>query len=360
MNSKSAQTIFTALILCLFLLTETNAQTNLPFLRVSPKAKVSQNIEFASVEISYSRPSVQGREIWGTLVPYGLAPNPFGNGKPMPWRAGANENTVVTLSHDAMINGNKLAAGSYGLHMLVHENEWTVIFSKDNNAWGSFFYEEKNDALRFKVKPTESHFEEWLMYGFDNITPNSCNAYLHWGNVKVSFKVEFDKNKVVLDTYRDLLTNLGGFNPAAWATAANYCLTNNTNVDEGMAWIDKALSMAGGVNFNNNVIKAGLLKLKGNVEEGEKIIAASIETSTEAELNNYGYQVMNQGNLDEAIKIFELNVKRFPQAFNTYDSLGEALNNKGDKKGAKENYEKAYELAPANQKARIENVLKGL
>ena len=198
------------------------------------------------------------------------------------------------------------------------------------------------------------------MYGFDNITPNSCNAYLHWGNVKVSFKVEFDKNKVVLDTYRDLLTNLGGFNQAAWATAANYCLANNVSVEEGMSWIEKALSMAGGNNFNNNATKAGLLKLQGKVEEGEKLIAASISTSTEVELNLYGYQIMNQGNIDEAIKIFELNVKRFPEAFNVYDSLGEALNNKGDKKGAKENYEKAYELAPANQKARIETVLKGL
>lgn len=360
MNLLNTKSILSSVIICLIFFSEINAQTNLPFLRVSPKAKVVQNIEFASIEIDYSRPAVKGREIWGTLVPYGLAPNPFGNGKPMPWRAGANENTVVTLSHDAMINGNKLPAGSYGLHMLVHEDEWTIIFNKDYQAWGSFFYEDKNDVLRFKVKPEEAPFEEWLVYGFDNITPNSCNAYLHWGKVKVSFTVAFDRNKLVLDTYKDLLTNLGGFNQAAWAAAANYCSANNVNIDEGMAWIEKALGMNGGNNFNNNAIKARLLKLQGKIDESEKLIAASINTSTEAELNIYGYQLMNQGNLDEAIKIFELNVKRFPEAFNTYDSLGEALNNKGDKKGAKENYEKAYDLAPANQKARIEGILKGL
>ena len=139
------------LLITVFLFTELKAQTNLPFLRVSPKAQVSQNIEFASIEISYSRPGVKGREIWGTLVPYGLAPNAFGNGKPMPWRAGANENTVLTLSHDALINGNKLPAGSYGLHMLVHEDEWTIIFNKDYKAWGSFFYDDKKFIEHFFI-----------------------------------------------------------------------------------------------------------------------------------------------------------------------------------------------------------------
>lgn len=360
MNSQFIRSIFSLLFFCVLLLSESFAQTNLPFLRVSPKAKVVQNIEFASVEIDYSRPGVKGREIWGTLVPYGLAPNAFGNGKPMPWRAGANENTVFTLSHDATINGHKLAAGSYGLHMLVYEDEWTVIFNKNYRAWGSFFYEDKDDVLRIKVKPGEAPFEEWLMYGFDNITPNSCDAYLHWGKVKVSFTIGFDRNKVVLDEYRTLLTNLGGFNQAAWAAAANYCLTNNVNLDEGVQWIDKALSMNGGNNFNNTTIKAALLKLQGKDEEGAKLIASSIDDATEAEINVYGYQQMNLGNIDEAIRIFDINIKRFPASWNTYDSMGEALNNKGDKKGAKEFYEKAYEMAPANQKARIEGIIKNL
>jgi tetratricopeptide (TPR) repeat protein len=215
-------------------------------------------------------------------------------------------------------------------------------------------------VLRIKVKPTEAPFEEWLMYGFDNITPNSCDAYLHWGKVKTSFTIAFDRNKVVLDEYRTLLTNLGGFNQAAWATAANYCLNNNVNLDEGMQWIEKALGMNGGNNFNNISIKAGLLKSQGKTKESDELIAGSINTATEAEINVYGYRLMNQGNLDEAIKIFELNIKRFPESWNTYDSMGEALNNNGDKKGAKEYYEKAYDMAPANQKSRIEGILKNL
>ncbi len=354
---------FMPMLICAFsllLVFESFAQQNLPGIRVSPQAKVAQSVGFAEVEINYSRPGMKGREIWGQLVPYGLAPNPFGNGKPMPWRAGANENTTISISHDAKINGHPLPAGTYGLHMLVHEEERTIIFSKDHDAWGSFFYEEENDALRVKVKPLEGPDQERLSYGFDNLSAESCDAFLHWGKVKVPFTIEFDRHKIVLDTYRDLLTSAIGFNQAAWGRAAGYCAQNNTNLDEAMTWIDKALSMNGGNNFNNTAVKARLLTIKGQTEEADKLMEAAIETSTEAELNAYGYQLVGQNRLDDAIKIFKLNIKRHPEAWNTYDSMGDALANNGDKKSARKNYEKALDLAPAGQKARIEGILKGL
>ncbi len=348
-----------ALGFCL-LASDAMAQQNLPFIRVSPQASVSQNVGFAKITIDYSRPGVKGREIWGTLVPYGLAPNAFGNGKPMPWRAGANENTTITLSHDAKLAGKTISAGTYSIHMIVQEEEWTVIINSDYQAWGGFFYEEENDVMRFKVKPEEAAFEEWLMFGFDNITPESCDAYLHWGTVKVPFKIEFDIHKVVLDTYRSELTALPGFNQAAWGAAARYCMQNSINLNEAMTWIDKALGMNGGNNFNNSAIKAGLLTIQGESEEADKLIEEAMVNATEAELNMYGYQLMGQDKLDEAIKIFQLNIKRHPEAWNCYDSLAEALGNKGDAAGSKANYEKAYELAPAGQKARIEGILKNM
>ena len=348
-------------IIFMFSMSSLYAQQNVDFIRVSPQASVSQAVGFANVSIDYSRPGVKGRTIYGDLVPYGLAPNAFGNGKPMPWRAGANENTTITFSHDTKVNGNALKAGKYSLHMLVHEDEWTVIFNNNVDAWGSFFYEESNDALRFKVKPQKAQQVEWLMYGFENLTLGSCDAYLHWGELKVPFTIEFDQNKITLDHYRKQLSNLQGFNEAAWRTAAQYCLNNDVNMDEAMQWIDKALSMNNGQNFNNVATKAGLLTKLNKKDEADKLIESSIQTATEAEINLYGYQLMTQqNNLDEAIKIFTLNVKRFPDSWNVYDSLGEVLASKGDKNGAKKNYEIAYEKAPQNQKARIEDVLKRL
>jgi tetratricopeptide (TPR) repeat protein len=336
------------------------AQQNLPFIRVSPQAKVVQHISFAEITIDYSRPGVKGREIYGKLVPYGLSPNPFGNGKPMPWRAGANENTTIKLSHDAKINGEDLPAGIYGVHMLVHEDQWTIIFSKDYHSWGSFFYEENRDALRIKVKPQSTDFVEWLVYGFENISENACDAFMAWGDKKVSFSIVFDLHPLVLATYRESLNGLAGFNQAAWGAAARYCMQNKFHLEEAMTWIDKALAMNGGDNFNNKIVKAGLLSLMGKEKESKDIMNSSLVGATENELNNYGYQLMGQNKLDEAIKIFRMNIERHPDSWNVYDSLGEALNNKGDKKGAKENYEKAYEMAPANQKPRIEGILKNL
>ncbi len=360
MLDKMKRIMFTFLIFSLLLVTQSLAQQNLPFIRVSPQAKAIQNISFATVEINYSRPGVKDREIYGKLVPYGLAPNAFGNGKPMPWRAGADENTTITLSHDAKINGQNLPAGKYGLHIIVYENEWTIIFNSDHNAWGSFFYEEGNDVLRIKVKPEKTVFQERLVYGFENFEAASANAFMSWGEKKVSFTIVFDQHDLVLSTYKDELTGLAGFNNAAWAAAARYCLQNEVNLDEAMVWIDKALAMNGGDNFNNKAVKAGLLTLAGKDKEGEAVMEASLGEATENEINNYGYQLMGQGKLNAAIKLFRMNVKNHPDSWNVWDSLGEALSNNGDKKGAKENYEKAYELAPANQKARLEGILKDL
>jgi len=336
------------------------AQQNLPFIRISPQAKVVQHISFAEIEIDYSRPGVKGREIYGKLVPYGLSPNPFGNGKPMPWRAGANENTTFRLSHDAKINGKELPAGIYGIHMIVHEQDWTIIFNRDSQAWGSFFYDENRDALRIKVKPQSTDFVEWLVYGFENISDNACEVFMAWGEKKVSFSIAFDLHPLVLATYRESLTGLAGFNQAAWGAAARYCMQNNINIEEAMTWIDKAIAMNGGDNFNNKAVKAGLLSLTGKEKESDDLMKSSLAGAAENELNNYGYQLMGQNKLDEAITIFRMNIEKHPDSWNVYDSLGEALNNKGDKKGAKENYEKAYEMAPANQKSRIEGILKNL
>ena len=323
---------FSVLFCFLVITTVSSAQTNLSFVRVSPQAHLSQNIGFATVEIDYSRPGARGREIWGELVPFGLAPNAFGNGKPMPWRIGANENTTIELSNNAKVNGFDLPAGKYSMHAIVQEDEWTIIFNSDVDAWGSFFYEKSNDVLRVKAKPEKAEFREWLTIDFDNITLGSADLFIHWGELKVPLEIEFDRHEVALDKFRKELTNLQGFNQAAWGAAARYCLNNNINLDEAMVWIDKALGMNGGNNFNNNSVKAGLLTAQGKKEEGDKLMEASIEGSTEAELNAYGYQVMNQGRLEEAIEIFKLNVDRHPDAWNVYDSLGEALNNQGDRK----------------------------
>jgi hypothetical protein len=146
------------------------------------------------ITIEYSSPGVKGRKIWGELVPYGLAPgNKYSKEKPYPWRAGANENTTIEFSKDVLIEGNKLPAGKYGIHMIPSEKDWIIIFSKNNSAWGSYSYNQEEDALRVTVTPTEVRHQEWLIFGFGNLAGTSATAFLLWEKLKVPFKIELPK-----------------------------------------------------------------------------------------------------------------------------------------------------------------------
>ena len=164
-------------------------QNNKP--RASLKAGISQRIGVdTDIKVDYSRPGVKGREIFGKLVPYGMTPGDnYSKGKPYPWRGGANENTTIEFSKNVLVEGNKLAAGKYGVHFIPGEKEWTIIFSKNSSNWGSFTYDEKDDALRIKVASEKAPFQEWLEYGFDNLAPTAATAYLHWAELKVPFKI---------------------------------------------------------------------------------------------------------------------------------------------------------------------------
>lgn len=148
----------------------------------SPYAEVLQRIGTTDVKITYHRPSVKGREIWGGLVP-------FDDEKP--WRTGANNSTEISFTKDVKINGKDLAAGTYTFFALVGKDEWTLIFNKKTGTWGSGGYDKNEDALRIKVTPAEApmHVEQ-MVYAFTNVTMESGTAILWWEKLMVSFEIE--------------------------------------------------------------------------------------------------------------------------------------------------------------------------
>ena len=185
------RTLLTSAFCLLILITIlTSAQQNTKP-KLSLKAEVSQRIGAdTEIKINYSRPGVKGREIWGKLVPYGMAPGgKESNGNPYPWRGGANENTTIEFSKDVLIEGSKLPAGKYSLHFIPSEQTWTIIFNKNNMGWGSYKYDQKDDALRITVTPVKEQFTEWLTYGFMNLEGTAAAAYLAWAELKVPFKI---------------------------------------------------------------------------------------------------------------------------------------------------------------------------
>lgn len=326
----------------------------------SPGAKVSQTVGISTVTVKYSRPSVKGREIWGKLVPYGWNAQGFGNGNSAPWRAGANENTTITFSDDAKVEGKTVPAGEYGLFFVInHDNTGEVILSKDNKSWGSFFYDEKRDLLRSKIQLREAPFTEMLTYDFVNDTKTSSELVLNWEKKQFPVKIEFDVDNIVMANAAAELNGATGFTPQGYTSAANYALQNKTNYDQALVWIDKAIAM--NTSFNTLSVKANILKAQGKTGEGDKIMNDAVAIANEVELNAYGYQLMGNGQQDKAIEMFVLNTKRFPKSANCFDSLGEAFATKGDKKNAIVNFKKSLSMNPApNVKANSEKFLKDL
>lgn len=326
----------------------------------SPAAQVSQTIGISTVKVEYSRPSVRGRQVWGTLVPYGWNVQGFGAGNSAPWRAGANENTVLELSHPAKVAGQMVPAGRYGLFFVINaDNSGEVILSKDNRSWGSFWYRPEQDQLRAKIQLRDIPHTELLTYDFINLDKNSAELVLNWEKKQFPVKIEFAVDELVIANAEEELKGPVGFNWQGYNSAANYALQNNIASDKALGWIDQAIAQ--NKSFTTLIIKSKLLKQAGKTAEAEKIEADAMAVGTEVELNQFGYQLLGAGKHDEAIKIMLINTKNNPESANAWDSLGEAYAIKGDKENAVKAFKKSLSMnPPANVKANSEKYLKQL
>lgn len=324
----------------------------------SPAATVTQKIGISTVSVNYSRPKVNNRQVWGALVPYGWNVQSFGTGNSAPWRAGANENTVLELSHPAKIEGQSVPAGSYGLFFVINEdNTGEVILSKDYRSWGSFFYDQKNDQLRAKIKLRDIPHTESLTFDFINLTKNNAELVLNWEKKQFPVKIEFAVDEIVMANATEELKGPVGFSAQGFTSAANYALQNNVNQEQALKWIDQAIAQ--NKTFPTLNIKAGLLRKAGRTAEADKVLSEAMAVATEVELNAYGYQLLGLGQHDKAIEILTLNTQRFPKSANAWDSLGEAYATKGDKDNAIKNFKKSLSLNPPdNVRANSEKFLK--
>ena len=338
------------------------AQLNLP--RGSQMATISQRIGITDVTVNYSRPSVNGREIWGKLVPYGMNNLGFGTAKESPWRAGANENTVIAFTDDVKVEGQPLPAGTYGLHMIIHENDKaTLIFSKAHDAWGSFFYDPSEDVLRVEINTMTIPHTEQLTFGFNDVDGTSAIAVLDWEKKRIPFKIEVDVTNVVLADIRKKLQNSPGFSRQTWEQAANFSLNNGGDLNEALGWIDNAIAgqFYSQKTFANTAIKSQILLKMGKKDEAMLLADDAAEMANTNQLNTLAYQLLNMGEHDKALNYFKRNVKNNPTNANAYDSLGEAYKTMGDKKNAIKNLKKSLSLnPPANVRANSVKLLKEL
>jgi hypothetical protein len=311
----------------------------------SPEAQVSQQVGLTTIDVTYHRPAVKGRKVWGGLVPYGQV-----------WRAGANENTVVAFSTPVRVGGTTLPAGRYGLHMLPTATTWTVLFSSQSHGWGSYSYDPKEDLAKVQVTPLPSEPTESLAFTFDDPSDQGVTLSLRWEKLRVPIPIEVDTKAVVVQSLRDQLKGLRQFSPESWSAAAGWCVRNGVNLDEAMTWVDRSLKLR--ESYGGLRVKAALLEKKGDAPGAEALRARALLIASEAEINNQGYALLGQMKLDEAIALFQKNVKDHPDSWNAYDSLAEAYALKGDKAQAGANYKKALDRVKAeDQRARIQEEL---
>jgi hypothetical protein len=279
---KRSSISFFAVLFVLCLAVSASAQVVIP--RPSQKASVMQRIGATDVTITYSRPGVKGRKIWGdplpeqtasvkgeatldnqNIRPKGAVIVPYGH----MWRTGADDATMFVISDEVLINGQKLAAGSYSLHTIPGKDEWTIIFNGTANQWGSFNYDPAKDTLRVKAKPTwVNENQEWLAFTFDPVGEDSAQVNIRWEKISVPFTVKVPD--VAAATLARLKTTVSGAKADDWRTpmqAGNYLINNPNPADDaqGMAWLDQSIKVK--ETFQNLSAKANALYKAGKKEE---------------------------------------------------------------------------------------------
>jgi len=331
------------------------------------KAMVAERIGITDVVINYNRPGVKGREgkIWGQLIPAGFNDLGFGTSKAAPWRAGANENTTIQFSDDVKIEGQPLAAGTYGFFVAYDPNECTLIFSKNSTSWGSFFYDDKEDVLRVKVKPVAlDKSVEWLKYEFTNETENSATVALQWEKLSIPFKVEVDYVKTQLEAFRRELRDQRSFSQGwrPYQQAAQFTINRNIDLDEGLQWADQAISGAvGQANFTTLSTKASVLSKMGRDKEADSIMKQALPLGSMAELHTYGRQLLQQKRMKEALEVFQMNFKKYPNQFTTLMGLVRGYSANADYKNALKYANQALAQAPdAGNKSSVEEMIRKL
>jgi hypothetical protein len=302
---------------------------------VSQLAHVKQRVALTDIKIVYHRPLVNGRKIWGGLVPLGEV-----------WRAGANENTTVDLSSDVTVGGQALPKGTYGLHMIPTADTWTVIFSKMSTAWGSYTYDQKEDALRVTVKPRATEMTEALDYVFEDLKEDSATMTLKWEKIAVPVKIAVNPEAIVANI-RGQMRGRAQYEWQAPNQAANFCLTHKINLEEALKWVN--LSIQNEERFENLTTKADLLKAMNKSDDAKKAWDQALAKTTAVQLYSYARRLQSEKRDAEGMEILKDVVKRYPDTPFGHLANARIKSAAGDFAGAAEDAKKAQAVAISDQ-----------
>jgi len=309
----------------------------------SQRAEISQKIGITNITINYHRPLVKNRKIWDGLVPYGKV-----------WRAGANENTTISFSDPVMIEGKPLEKGAYGLHMIPNADEWTIIFSKNSTSWGSFTYDQAEDALRVTVKPRAADMHDALTYDFDQLQPDSAVVELEWEKVAVPFKVSVDVHDAVQASLKRQLRNLSQFTWMSWDDAANYLLTEKIAFDDALTYANKSIENED--RYDNEMTKSKVLQALNRKDDAAVAEKKALSLANPLQVHLFARQLQGQKRNEEAFAIFRDNAKKHPDQWFVHTGLARMYCAQGKFDDATKEIKLAVSAAPDNQKSYLDGL----
>ncbi len=313
----------------------------------SQRAEISQRIGITDITINYHRPLVKDRKIWDGLVPYGKV-----------WRAGANINTTITFSDPVLIEGKPLDKGAYGLHMIPNADEWTVIFSKNSTSWGSFTYDQAEDALRVTVKPRAADMHDALTYDFDQLQPDSAEVELEWEKVAVPFKVSVDVHDVVQASLKKQLRNLSQYTWMSWDDAANYLLTEKIALDDALTYANKSIENED--RYDNEMTKSKVLTALNRKDDAAVAEKKALNLADPLQIHLFARQLQAQKRSEEAFTIFRENAKKHPDKWFVHTGLARMYSAQGKFDDAAKEMKLALAAAPDNQKSYLDGLVRQL
>jgi hypothetical protein len=266
------------LIVTSFLSKAQNIKTPAP----SPPQTIKQDFGLSSIELSYSRPGIKNRKVFGDLVPYGKV-----------WRTGANNATTITFEDDVTVGNTKVPAGKYGLLTIPDKDKWTIILTKQLDVTSPAAYKQESDAARVEVKPMmmKDKMETFTM-NFANITSSTCELDIMWENTVVTVPISEDVESVVMKQIDEAMNK----DNRPYFQAGMYYLNNGKDLNQALTWFNKAIEQQPDAFYIYHQ-KANTLAKLGRKDEAKAAAEKSIELAKEAK--NDDYVRLNEKLLDQ-------------------------------------------------------------
>jgi tetratricopeptide (TPR) repeat protein len=323
------------------------AQQHVHVPQTSPAAQVGETFGVTDVSVDYHRPTVNNRRIFGGLVPYDVL-----------WRAGANENTLITVSTPVTVEGQPLPAGTYSLFYVPGAAQWTAVFNRFTGGWGTYSYDPAEDVLRVNVTPQTAEPQERMAYTFEDGKADSIILSMRWEKTRVPLKIAADTKQLTMSGLRNRLRSGVHWDGQAWNEAARYAFRAG-DLDAALSWVNHSIDL--GPDMSNLRLKAAIVEKNGDPKSAKELRDRAATLNPDAAALSGAFQLLGAKKYDEAEAALNGMIAKGTTPWRAYSVLGVLYAQKGDAAKSTAAFQKAMSLAPTfSDKTEVQDDLNAL